>query len=260
MAFNDNEVDFRGPDLDNFGWIGVIVDNKDPLFSGRAKIRVFGLFDNTDPKFIPWATQMSSVVFGSDGGGSLSVPKIGQIVRVGFDNGDMYAMSYICIQNVDNQLIEKIKGDYLNTQVLIYDMDANLSIIYQPASGLQIFYKDSFFQISPDSLITLQTPNNDSVIQMEGDVTRITTKNEVNVAAAAKCTITADEVVVNGKNTTKNGPGPYNHAVAGEPLIALLMSMASIIDSKFSASPGVTTALVQSAKQAILSTNVLISK
>jgi hypothetical protein len=260
MAFNDNEIDFAGRDLDSLGYIGVVVNNQDPTFSGRAKVRVLGFMDSIPIDHIPWATQMSSIVFGSDGGGSLSVPKLGQLVRYTFDSGDLYSGSFIAMQNIDNQLIEKIKDDYVGTQVIIYDMDANLSIMYQPASGLQIFYKDSFFQISPDSLITLQTPNNDSVIQMEGDITRVTTKNEVQISGASKVTITGDEAILKGNQTTKVGISPYNHGVLGEPLIALLMSMATIIDAKFSASPGVTTSLVQSAKQAILSTNVLIGK
>jgi Type VI secretion system/phage-baseplate injector OB domain len=258
--FIENDISFSQVDPDNLGYVGVVVDNNDPTFSGRAKVRIFGLMDNIPVAAVPWATQMSTIIFGSDGGGSLSVPKLGQLVRIMFDNSDIYSPTYLALQNIDNQLIEKIKDDYLGTQVLIYDMDANLSIIYQPASGLQIFFKDSFFQISPDSLITLQTPNNDSIIQMEGDITRVTTKNEVQISGASKVTITGDEAILKGNQTTKLGPGPYNHSVSGEPLIALLMSMATIIDAKMSPTPGVTTALVQSAKQAILSTNVLVSQ
>ena len=149
--------------------------------------------------------------------------------------------------------------DYLGTHVLLYDPDVDISIIFQPKSGLQIFYKESFFQISPDSLITIQTPNNDSIIQLNADKTTIATKNEVTISAAAKCTMTADETIINGKNATKIGPGTYMHAVMGENLIALLSSLASIIDAKLSVTPGVATALVQSSKSAILSTNVLIS-
>ena len=121
-----------------------------------------------------------------------------------------------------------------------------------------IFYRESFFQISPDSMITLQHADSDSLIQMEGDITRIVTKNEVEISAAAKATVSADEVVINGAQRTKIGSPPYNHAVGGETLIALLSTMATSLDAKLPATPGVNIGLVEAAKQSILSTNVLI--
>ena len=108
-------------------------------------------------------------------------------------------------------------------------------------------------------MITLQTPNGDSMIQMDGDVTRIVTTNEVEVAAGAKATVTADEVVVNGSQATKVGPGPYQHALLAEPIWALISTMATALDAKLPATPGVNVGLVEAAKQAATSTNVLIS-
>jgi hypothetical protein len=207
---------------------------------------------------LPWAVPINSTFFGGDGAGSLSVPKIGSIVRVQFNNGDIYAPEYSTIQNVDTELIETIREDYDGTHVIAFDPDEGLNIIYQRNLGIQIFYRDSFIQISPDSMITIQHANQDSLIQLEGDKCNITTKNEVNVAAGAKVEITADEVIAAGNQTTKVGSPPYYHGVLAEPLFALLETMATAIDAKFPVTPGVGVAVVKAAKQAATSRNVLI--
>ena len=251
--------DFLTKDLYDEDWIGVVTNNTDPLFSGRCQIRVFRLMDGLDGNDLPLAVPINSTFFAGDGSGSLSVPKIGQIVRVQFNNGDIYAPEYSTIQNIDTQLIETIKEDYDGTHVLAFDPDEELSVIYQRNLGIQIYYRESFFQISPDSMITIQHANQDSLIQMEGDKTYITTKNEVNISAGAKVEITADEVIAAGNQTTKIGPGPYYHAVLAEVLFPLLQTMATAIDAKMPATPGVNVGLVQQAKQAATSKNVLIS-
>lgn len=254
------EIEFIEHDLHDNDWIGVVINTVDPTFSGRAQVKVFGLMDNIIDEHIPWASPINSTIFAGDGAGSLSIPKNGQFVRVQFNNGDLYAPEYTTIQNIDTNLIEKIKKDYQGTHVLLYDPSANLNVIYQPQSGFMIFYKESFFQITPDSMLTLQHADNESMIQMEGDITRIVTKNEVEVSAAAKATVNADEVIINGAQTTKVGPPPYNNAVLAQPLWALLSTMASALDAKLPATPGVNTGLVEAAKIAATSTNVLISQ
>lgn len=251
--------DFLTRDLHDEDWIGVITNNIDPLFSGRCQIRVFRLMDNMVAQDLPWAVPINSTFFGGNGAGSLSVPKMGQIVRVQFNNGDIYAPEYSTIQNIDAQLIDAIKEDYEGTHVLAFDPDEELSIIYQRNLGIQIFYKESFFQIAPDSMITIQHANQDSLIQLEGDKCYITTKNEINISAGAKVEIIADEVIASGNQTTKLGPGPYSSGMLGEATFALLEAMAVIIDGKTPSSPGVAQNLVKQAKNAACSKNVLIS-
>jgi len=258
MAYT-SDIDFIQHDLHDNDWIGVVVNANDPTFSGRAQVKVFGLHDGIKNEHLPWAVPINSTIFAGDGAGSISIPKVGQFVRVQFNNGDQYAPEYTTIQNVDTELIKRIKDDYQGTHVLLYDPMEDLNIIYQKGSGIQIFYRESFFQITPDAMVTLQTPNMDSQIQMDGDVTRIVTKNEVEIAAAAKATVIADEVIVNGSQTTKIGPGPYNRAILAEPLWALLSTMATALDAKLPATPGVNIGLVEAAKQSATSTNVLIS-
>jgi len=250
--------DFLCKEMHDNDWIGIITNNIDPLFSGRCQIRVYRLMDDMNSKELPWAIPANSTIFGGDGAGSLSVPKIGQIVRVQFNNGDICAPEYTTIQNIDTQLIQEIQEDYDGTHVLLYDPDEELNVIYQRNRGFEIYYRESFIQISPDSMITIQHANQESLIQLEGDKCNIVTKNEVNVSAAAKVDITADEVRVAGNQTTKVGVPPYNHALMAEPIWALLSTLATAIDAKMPATAGVNVGLVESAKQAATSTNVLI--
>ncbi len=69
----------------------------------------------------------------------------------------------------------------------------------------------------------------------------------------------ADEVIAAGNRTTKVGPGPYYHAVMAEVLFPLLQTMATALDAKMPATPGVNVGLVEQAKHAATSNNVLIS-
>lgn len=251
---------FFDRDLHDNDWLGIVTNNIDPLFSGRCQIRVLLLHDDFDSKELPWAVPVNSTVFGGNGAGSLSVPKIGQFVRVNFNNGDLYAPEYTTIQNIDTQMIEAIKSDYDGTHVLLYDPDEELNVMYQRNSGFRIFYRESFIQISPDSMITIQHANQESLIQLEGDKCNIVTKNEINISAAAKVEVTADEVKVAGNQTTKVGPGPYYHAVLAEVLFPMLSTLATAIDAKMPATPGVNAGIVEATKQAATSTNVLISQ
>jgi hypothetical protein len=247
-------------DLHDNDWLGVIANNIDPLFSGRCQVRVYRIMDSLDAKNLPWAVPINSTVFAGDGAGSISVPKIGQIVRVQFNNGDMYSPEYTTIQNIDTQLIDLIKDDYDGTHVLLYDPDEELNVMYQRNLGFQIFYRGSFVQISPDSMITIQHANQDSMIQLEGDKMNIVTKNEISISAAAKITMNADEVISTGNQVTKIGPGPYSKAVLSDILFPLLTTLATAIDAKMPATPGVNVGLVEQAKNAGISTNVLISR
>lgn len=247
-------------DLHDNDWLGIVVNNKDPLFAGRCQVRVFSVMDDLIDDLLPWAIPSNSTVFGSNGAGSVSVPKIGHFIRVIFTNGDIYSPEYTTIQNLDPALINKIKDDYDGTHVIVYDQNEDLNVIYQRNSGFLIYYKESLIQITPDSMITIQHANNDSIIQLVGDKCNVTTKNEVNITASSKVNIVSDESILNGKQSTKLGPNAQFHAVLAEPLWAMLSTLASAIDTKYPLSPGVNTSIVQSTKSAATSNNVTISK
>ena len=73
----------------NKDFLGRVIYNEDPTFSGRCKVQVFGLFDAFETENIPWFVPQSCSIFSSgNGSGNLSVPKIGTIVRVKFPFGE----------------------------------------------------------------------------------------------------------------------------------------------------------------------------
>ena len=67
-------------------YLGRIVDIKDPLYQGRARINVFGIFDDIPTEDLPWAEQNAGLAFGSDhGGGNISIPRLDAVVSVHFE-------------------------------------------------------------------------------------------------------------------------------------------------------------------------------
>ncbi|MGL5691964.1 MAG: phage baseplate assembly protein V [Bacteroidales bacterium] len=236
------------------------MDNNDPTFSGRCKVKVYGIFDKTPNEYLPWATPTTSAVFGSNGAGSISVPKIGIIVRVNFCGGDIYSPEYTCIQNLDTSLSERLSTDYIGAHVLLYDTDNELSVIFQKQVGFEMFYKGSYVNISPESMITIAHANGDSVIQLQGGTINIASKDDIKITTNALVDIRANEVKLSGSDTTKIGPGPYTPALNSDIIWSLLTKLATNLDNKFPATPGVNTALVKSCVNSGNSTNVLISQ
>jgi len=115
-------------------WLGEVVDNQDPLMNGRCRVRVFGKFDTIPTDAIPWATPMNRMFPGSH-----AIPRIGDIVGVRFDNGDIYHPEYLFQVNQNRDL----KSDVLenssqphNVVSLVYDSARNVRIYYSPEDGL----------------------------------------------------------------------------------------------------------------------------
>ena len=134
------EIDFIVHDLRDNDWIGVVVNPKDPTFAGRCQVRVLGIMDGIQDNHLPWASPINSTIFAGDGAGSISIPKVGQFVRIQFNNGDIYAPEYTSIQNIDTDLIQRIKDDYDGTHVLMYDPIEELTVIYQKIN-CEIYHK-----------------------------------------------------------------------------------------------------------------------
>ena len=87
--------DFFKDNVRDGNYCGTVVDIEDPLNIGRIKVAVFGFFDELDPLLIPWATPGNGWSAGSvSGAGSFSIPKLGTVVDVQFDNGNIYNPVY----------------------------------------------------------------------------------------------------------------------------------------------------------------------
>ena len=115
-------MDSKELNIDNLRdshWIGEVVDNSDPLLDGRCRVRVFGKFDNIPTSSIPWATPSNRNTPGAH-----AVPRVGDIVAINFDNGDIYHPEYIYHVNQNSDFKSDIlseSGAPQNCISLVYD-------------------------------------------------------------------------------------------------------------------------------------------
>lgn len=130
-------------------YLGQVVDINDPNKSGRARIRVFGLFDGLDHEDIPWASQISGVSFGRGGAGTISIPKLGAIVVVQFDGQNYYKMNYYGEKDYAQDMLAEIADSYEGAQVIMYDTEAEpgpLTLFYTKKKGAVFSLGDAKIQ------------------------------------------------------------------------------------------------------------------
>lgn len=222
-------------------FIGRVIYNEDPTFSGRCKVRVFGLFDDIDDIHIPWFTPQNSTVFSSEhGAGSLSVPKVGSIVRVKFAANNLYSGEYTNLQNIDPALIDEIKNDYQNTHVILYDSEKELIVIYQPMTGYKMYLAGSMIKIDSDGSIQMKHRNNSNVIEINDNTINITStagnsdnvNGIVNISSGSTVNITAPTVNVKSNSINLGNNCKYK-AVNGQKLTQVLQQIATELNSKY---------------------------
>ena len=228
-------------------YIGVVVYNKDPDYTGRCKIRVFGIMDEISEEYLPWFTPINGCVFAGGGNGVLSIPKVGTYVRVRFANGDIYSGEYYAIQNIDSRLVNEIKENYENTHVFGYDGDKDFYMMFQTGQvdengnqlgkGFKIYYGDTIIQITPDSRIYFQTPDADAIIEMDGEDVKVYGGNSITIAGATEVNVIGGTINLNGNNVNV-GKDADEPAVLGNKLVSLLKGMCYAIQSKMPATPG----------------------
>lgn len=228
-------------------YIGVVVYNKDPDYTGRCKIRVFGIMDEISEEYLPWFTPINGCVFAGAGNGVLSIPKVGTYVRVRFANGDIYSGEYYAIQNIDSRLVNEIKDNYENTHVFGYDGDKDFYMMFQTGQvdsngnqlgkGFKIYYGDTIIQITPDSRIYFQTPDADAIIEMDGEDVKVYGGNSITVAGATEVNVIGGTINLNGNNVNV-GKDADEPAVLGNKLVSLLKGMCYAIQAKMPATPG----------------------
>ena len=176
-------------DLDSKDWLGIVVNSEDPLFMGRCKVKVFEKFDEIPDADLPWAFPVKSGVFaGNDGFGSFSYPKKGTLVRVNFQDGDFYSPEYTVVENIGKKMHAAIKESYENCQVLVWDEDEDLKIIYRKKDGIFIWLKGGYYQID-------ETGKN---INEQCATKHTTTTTTVEEVASSKVIMTTPKVLMGG--------------------------------------------------------------
>jgi len=170
-------------------YLGEIVDINDPIKEGRAKIRVFGLFDELEVEDIPWASQVNGISFSGDGNGRLSVPKLGSVVAVQFDGQNYYRITYYGEWETSRALLDEISDSYEGAQALLYDTDAQpgpLKIFYTRKSGMNMILGDAKVQLDTQDggQLRVVIEMGDDQIRMENNKV-IVNSNNIELGEAA---------------------------------------------------------------------------
>ena len=167
----------RTDDLRDMTFLGKVVDVNDPIFQGRCRVRVFGKFDELADDELPWADPHNAVFFGQNGGGcNVSIPRVGAVVHLSFDNGNLYTPLYSHVENLSADLVSELSSSYTNAHAIVYDGDEDLHIFYTQAKGLMINLKGSRVNITNDNSITIVNPDTTG-INIAGGVITVVNKN-----------------------------------------------------------------------------------
>jgi len=214
MQFKNS--DFVNDNIRDGQYCGTVIDVEDPLQIGRIKVEVFGFFEGVDPEIIPWATPMNGWTGGSEtGSGFYSVPKVGSVVDVKFDNGNIYAPSYLCNQRISDELKEEIAGD-TGAHSVVYDTENAIKVYFTNEKGLMLDYGETKVNIKPDNSIIISNPNGDSINMTNG--------GDLTVKTSTKVTVKAPEVIIDAANKIDLGKGADQELVLGNRMMSLFNS------------------------------------
>jgi hypothetical protein len=189
--------------------LGEIVDINDPLKQGRARVRVFGFFEDLEIEDIPWAEQISGLSFSSSrGNGNISVPRVGAVVNVQFDGSNYYKVFYEFEKETSPDLLAEISDSYEGAQSLMYDTEAQpglLKLIYTRKKGLILGLGDATVQLDTQDGGQLRV-----VIQMGRDQIRMEDNKVIINSNNIELGENAVEAVIKG-NTFQNYFNSHTH-------------------------------------------------
>ena len=139
-AFLDRNVDEESiNDFLRSPFVGKVVENQDPDQIGRCKVRVFGLFGNEVPDDdLPWALPDHPFV-GSKVGGFV-VPPIGALVKIYFDNGEIYFPHYSTKVVDKNNLPKQRLVDYPDNIVLLETDDGTYITVNRKTIDIKVHH------------------------------------------------------------------------------------------------------------------------
>lgn len=143
-------------------WLGEVVDNKDPLHNGRCRVKVFGKFDTLPIDTIPWASPSNVMAPGQH-----LIPRLGDIVSIVFDNGNIYLPTYSYQINQNPELKKDIlegSSSPENVISLIYDALRNFRFYSSKEDGLVMTtgsdkHAAPMIRFSPDGKIFINSEN-----------------------------------------------------------------------------------------------------
>ena len=184
-------------------WLGKVVDTADHLIEGRCRVMVYGKFDKIPTESIPWATSSNSNMIGS-----YSTPKLGDIVYVNFDNGDIYHPEYTYTINSKDrntfktEILEALGAEEsVKAQSIVYDVDNKFRIYYEPNEGLIVSMGDGiktepFINVKQTGEIHIHTDQEGKVeVFTDGDVEVKGKKVHVNSPAVELGELALEQVI-----------------------------------------------------------------
>ena len=208
--------------------LGEIVDINDPLKQGRARIRVFGFFDDLEIEDIPWAEQISGLSFSSArGNGNISIPRVGAIVNVQFDGSNYYKCFYEFEKESSSALLEEIADSYEGAQSIWYDVEAEpgtLKLFYTKTKGMVLSLGDAKIQLD-----TQDGGNLRIVIEMGKDQIKMENSKVIINSNNIELGEGATQAVIRG-DAFKQFFDTHVHAGAGSPpVVPMIPNLLSLV-------------------------------
>ena len=285
--------DLKDDNLKGTQWIGIVENTDDDIFEGRCRIRVFGKMDQReDPEdpssayimpteSLPWARPSVASSGGSNSGsGTFSVPKLGTILRITFDNGNYYSPVYHESLYPSDETKAEIEAAYPNSHVLIYDTAFGLTgdlqsgdpevtneregehikVFFTEEKGLMMDYTTTegptTVNIKPDNSVEIINANGDSIVMLnDGNIT-FTHSAQFTINSGANTEINCEDAIINCTNTVVNhassielGQGAVEKVVLGDTCMALFNKHTHIGNLGAPTSPPPATGNAMTAKE-----------
>lgn len=244
-------------------FMGVVVDNDDPCKAGRCRVKVFHLMNEMEDDDIPWACPLALSSFGSNGGGSISVPKNGTIVGVQFNCGDPYSPEYYGVANADIGTTEIVTGSYQDGNVAMSNSDVGHELSFTPNDkGAFWGFGDSIFQIRPDGKMNLGVFGGTSGLNLDNGQMTIHTDDKIGIGGETnkEVAVKSSDVKVQAETIQMSGSEDHEYAVNAKAIISLLKQLAAMIDAKEPATPASATSLVNAKESSLINSKVTYKK
>lgn len=132
---------------------GEVVDNQDPTNSGRAKVKVYGMYDGVAQQDLPWANPLFPLG-GASGYGAVYIPTTGSIVWIMFEAGDSGSPVYLGASPMEGMIPGEI------------DVPEKYMVVKTP-NGSKIYISDG-----EDEGVKLETPGG-NLIELDDVAGRI---------------------------------------------------------------------------------------
>lgn len=200
---------------------GLVINNLDPTYLCNIQVRVYPMLAQVEDSNLPWAVPATSIFSGAgDGFGSVSIPEIGTMVFVFFENGDIYQPVYfaqapdIAHAVVNESFIGYPYSKVLKTKkgtVIVLD-DENENMYVTHSSG-------AFIHVSPEGAVTIYAKDEATIFA--GTNVNISAEQDCNIQAGGDCQVSVTgQAQVDASSVTVNALVDANINAANANVIA----------------------------------------